>query len=209
MGHHFITRLVSGVFSLHGNDGIQEVGSFRPRQKNFCLFYLVLRARKENPFGLRGWRLSPVGPCPETPPRVRQHPQSLRGTNRAHSASPEPLKEGSCEGKHSIPRCWGPPAARYKIQIALGETKLPPSFPWAWPLRLAGPGPARPPTLHPGISCSSHKRSSSHLSSARFPPADTLLLFPAVPPAPSARNEREFVMELRNPGERWGIMFGR
>lgn len=98
MGHHFITRLVSWVFSLRGNDGIQEVGSFRPRQKNFCLFYLVLRARKENPFGLRGWRLSPGGPCPETPPRVRQHPQSLRGTNRAHSASPEPLKEGSCEG---------------------------------------------------------------------------------------------------------------
>lgn len=37
------------------------------------------------------------------------------------------------------------------------ETKLPPSFPWAWPLSLAGPSLARPPTLHPGISCSSTK----------------------------------------------------
>lgn len=101
-----------------------------------------------------------------------------------------------------------PPAARYKIQIALGDktaSKL--------PLRLTTePGRAQPgQATHaaPRHFLQLHKGSSSHLSSARFPPAGTLLLFPAVPPAPGVGNEREFVMELRNPGQRWGIMFGR
>jgi len=35
------------------------------------------------------------------------------------------------------------------------------------------------------------------LTSARFPPADILLLLQAVTPIQSVRNEREFVMELR------------
>lgn len=105
------------------------------------------------------------------------------------------------------------PAVRYgiaeKCKLHL-ETNLPKSFLFGLTAVLVGLGQkARPPMLHTTISSKSHKCRILNPTSARFSPVDILLLLQAAAPVLSVRNEREFVMELRNPRVHLGIMFGR
>lgn len=122
--HHSITRLVSWAFSL------QEIGSFRPRQKN-------VRCQRLGNL----WNQVFHKAAPSEPVWHQQGTAQLLWVSerRILWRQTQPHQQQGTKSK------------------LLLETKLPPSFPCAWPLSLAGPSLARPPTLHPGISCSSTK----------------------------------------------------